>query len=114
MLKPLFPTTAVRVSLVMDTDTKKVSLEVSVGSNAKRYLWGHMLVDADQDLGRLKYQVQQAAEKIANHQCAKYGDTHNPPTIAKAAMEAFEDIWQRASKAKVGVSSLDTGTDVGA
>jgi hypothetical protein len=107
----LFKETMVRCRLVQDTDTKKISIQVSVRSNVKANIWGHLLIDADNDPRKLRDLTHRAAEFIANYQNESYSDTHNPPIVAKAAKAALEDILKQAERAStrpgVAVSETD-------
>jgi hypothetical protein len=97
------------VRLVKDTVTKKISLEVALRSCKRRGLWADFKLDPDNS--KLEYAVAKAAETLASHQCEKYGDKHNPPDVAKKAVEALHDLMRSAERARTrpdpGKSSIE-------
>lgn len=102
MSKPAIITsreTNVRVRLVQDTETKKVSIEVAVESIAKPNAWTDTTTNAEDD-GKLMYRVQRIAETLAEFQCRSYGDMHDPAACGRAAVAAARDIMRQAERAK--------------
>jgi hypothetical protein len=103
------PQTHVRVRLVQDTETQKVSFEVAIRSNVKPLLWCHGLVDADaQDF---RQQCDRKAQMAAEWQVKQHGDRHDPKDCGKLAAQAAGEIYDRAMRAStrdaVGVSTMD-------
>ncbi len=115
---PRLAPSRVRVRLVLDTETKKVSLECSVRSSARSSpfrgdLWGHKNLSADETPEKLLYLAAQAAEQIANFQNGAYGDKHNPPAIANAMQWAVKDILKQADRASTRPDVSESANDKG-
>lgn len=90
----------VKLTLVQDTDTQKVELQVSLRCNTvhPNTVWNHLKLDADAT--NLEYLVSQRAEGLAEYQNLKYNDLHNPPAVAKAARELLVDLKKQAERAR--------------
>lgn len=89
--------TPVRVRLVQDTETLKVSLEVSVRSNMRPNLWTNHSIDADHP--RMLQEVDRWAQRCAESQIQRYNDRHSPLECGRMAVEAARDIMAKAERA---------------
>lgn len=92
--------TKVFVRLMYKTETRKAWLRISVGSQNRANLYNHSTVDADLPLARIKFLVEKEAERLAVYQCVLYKDRHNPQAVAKAALEALEETFDKAARAR--------------
>jgi hypothetical protein len=100
------PDTKVELKLQMDDKTRQAWILVSVASNARRGLWGHHKVDANEHESKLEGEVARWAMRIAAYQCEQYGDMHDPASAAKAAKAALADIMAKAHRANKKVISV--------
>lgn len=99
----------VRARLVQDTETLKVSIEVSVRSNIKTNMWCNHKIDADHP--RLVQEADRWAQKAAEFQIQRYADKHSAKECGRMAAEAVQDIMRMAERAStrqgVGTSADD-------
>lgn len=97
----ILPQTEVKVALKGNDDDPrhlKFWIEVSVKSLVRPGLWGHQRIDPDAT--NLEYLVAKAAETIANYQCTKYADQHNPPAVVRAALDCLKEMQRAAAGAR--------------
>lgn len=92
----------VKLLLKLKTETREAWFELGVRSNVKPECWAWLKTDADQEAAALENEIRYNAETLARYQCINLGDNHNPPAIAKAAVEALKEILRKAELAKQG------------
>lgn len=92
----------VRLKLMYKTETREAWFELSVRSNVNVASWAHTKINADMEPKKLEDHIRYNAETLARYQNLNIGDNHNPPAVAKAAVEALKEILRKAELAKQG------------
>lgn len=102
-----------RVEVVLYQRPDKTGwLRLKLWSQVKPRL--HSFRDLELDRVSSKQEAARAMEitggALAEYQCEKYGDVHDPSACAKAAREAFEELWDELEQ-KFGDKARDGRLD---
>lgn len=91
------------VKLMKDTDTNRRFIRVEIVSHSL-LATGKLKSQIDlypDEVGSerdFEKRIEVSAATLAEHQCQKYGDKHDPASCAKAALDAWRDLKRRFEK----------------
>lgn len=75
-------------------------VQVRIESNVKpgRVTHYDIPLDSVDSETEMRSAVEAAGAVVAEHQCVNYGDDHDPSSCAKAALEAFDEMWGKLER----------------
>ena len=84
----------VKVALEYDTDTKLVSLKISLRSDKKLNLWASVTIPLNENNFALN--IDRSVDQLVKHLGLKYQDNLNPDECIKLVRQATREVLEKA------------------